>query len=160
MGDGAADERDAERVVAEVVEAGVRDVPGDKMGMIALAFTHSTSDFPLLLANVAQKSMLKGYDEAPETFQQWTSAGTLPDFKIMSSVDIGSFPALRQVAEVKDVFEVPLAFLMDPAHHERHSRDWQGHTRYYYAMPWQGRYIWGATAGMIRNLYRLMYESP
>ena len=63
-------------------------------------------------------------------------------------------------AEVKDVFEVPLAFLMDPAHHERHSRDWQGHLRYYYAMPWQGRYIWGATAGMIRNLYRLMYETP
>ena len=72
---------------------------------------------------------------------QWTTLGYLP-----------------QEAEVKDVFEVPLAFLMDPAHHERHSRDWQGHTRYYYAMPWQGRYIWGATAGMIRNLYRLMYE--
>ena len=68
------------------------------------------------------------------------------------------FTAVPQEAEVKDVFEVPLAFLMDPAHHERHSRDWQGQTRYYYAMPWQGRYIWGATAGMIRNLYRLMYE--
>ena len=68
------------------------------------------------------------------------------------------FTVVPEEAEVKDVFEVPLAFLMDPAHHERHSRDWQGHTRYYYAMPWQGRYIWGATAGMIRNLYRLMYE--
>jgi 8-oxo-dGTP pyrophosphatase MutT (NUDIX family) len=62
--------------------------------------------------------------------------------------------------EVADVFEVPLAFLMNPAHHERHSRDWQGRLRYYYAMPWQGRYIWGATAGMIRNLYSLMYERP
>lgn len=70
------------------------------------------------------------------------------------------FTVVPQVAEVKDVFEVPLAFLMDPAHHERHSRDWQGHTRYYYAMPWKERYIWGATAGMIRNLYRLMYETP
>lgn len=70
------------------------------------------------------------------------------------------FTAVPQEAEVKDLFEVPLAFLMDPAHHERHSRDWQGHVRYYYAMPWQGRYIWGATAGMIRNLYRLMYETP
>lgn len=69
------------------------------------------------------------------------------------------FTVTPQEAEVKDVFEVPLGFLMDPAHHERHSRDWQGHTRYYYAMPWQGRYIWGATAGMIRNLYRLMYET-
>lgn len=70
------------------------------------------------------------------------------------------FTVVPQVAEVKDVFEVPLAFLMDPAHHARHSRDWQGHTRYYYAMPWKERYIWGATAGMIRNLYRLMYETP
>ena len=70
------------------------------------------------------------------------------------------FTVTPHEAEVKDVFEVPLAFLMDPAHHERHSRDWQGHTRYYYAMPWQERYIWGATAGMIRNLYRLMYERP
>ena len=70
------------------------------------------------------------------------------------------FTVTPQQAEVKDVFEVPLAFLMNPAHHERHSRDWQGHTRHYYAMPWQGRYIWGATAGMIRNLYRLMYEGP
>lgn len=70
------------------------------------------------------------------------------------------FTLRPEEAEVKDVFEVPLAFLMDPANHQRHSRDWQGHLRYYYAMPWQGRYIWGATAGMIRNLYRLMYETP
>lgn len=70
------------------------------------------------------------------------------------------FTVVPQEAEVKDVFEVPLAFLMDPANHQRHSRDWQGHTRYYYAMPWQGRYIWGATAGMIRNFYRLMYDTP
>jgi 8-oxo-dGTP pyrophosphatase MutT (NUDIX family) len=60
--------------------------------------------------------------------------------------------------EVAAVFEVPLAFLMNPAHHERHSREWQGKQRFYYAMPWQDRYIWGATAGMIRNLYHLMYE--
>jgi len=70
------------------------------------------------------------------------------------------FTVVPQEAEVKDVFEVPLAFLMDPANHQRHSRDWQGHTRYYYAMPWQGRYIWGATAGMIRNFYRLMHDTP
>lgn len=60
--------------------------------------------------------------------------------------------------EVAAVFEVPLAFLMDPAHHERHARQWQGKQRFFYAMPWQDRYIWGATAGMIRNLYHLMYE--
>jgi 8-oxo-dGTP pyrophosphatase MutT (NUDIX family) len=70
------------------------------------------------------------------------------------------FAVTPHAGEVADVFEVPLAFLMDPKHHERHSRDYQGAERFYYAMPWQERYIWGATAGMIRNLYRLMYETP
>lgn len=82
-----------------LVNAGVRDLPGDKMGLIAVAFTHSSSDFPLLLANVANKAMMKGYDEADETFQVWTTAGSLPDFKVQSTVDLGSFPALRQVPE-------------------------------------------------------------
>ncbi|MGQ0485415.1 MAG: CoA pyrophosphatase [Hyphomicrobiales bacterium] len=68
------------------------------------------------------------------------------------------FHIAPHAGEVAAVFEVPLAFLMDPAHHERHSREWQGKQRFYYAMPWQDRYIWGATAGMIRNLYHLMYE--
>ncbi len=68
------------------------------------------------------------------------------------------FVIVPHAGEVAAVFEVPLAFLMDPAHHERHSRQWQGKQRFYYAMPWQDRYIWGATAGMIRNLYHLMYE--
>lgn len=62
--------------------------------------------------------------------------------------------------EVADVFEVPLAFLMNPAHHLRHAREWQGRQRFYYAMPFGERYIWGATAGMIRNLYMLMYAEP
>jgi len=78
---------------------GVKHAGTDRMSLIALAFTHSSGDFPLLLANIAQKAMLKGYDEAEETFQLWTSKGTLPDFKPMQMVDIGSFPALRQVAE-------------------------------------------------------------
>ena len=59
--------------------------------------------------------------------------------------------------EVDDVFEVPLAFLMDPANHVRQSREWQGLMRHFYAMPYDGHYIWGATAGMIRNLYDLVY---
>ena len=86
---------------ASLQRSGVReaDQPGDKMSLIALAFTHSTSDFPLLLANTAQKAMMKGYDEADETFQVWTTAGSLPDFKVQSTVDLGSFPALRKVGE-------------------------------------------------------------
>lgn len=56
--------------------------------------------------------------------------------------------------EVEDVFEVPLAFLLDEANHLTHNRQWQGKTRYFYAIPYRERYIWGATAGIIRNLYR------
>ncbi|QRM30645.1 CoA pyrophosphatase [Microvirga sp. VF16] len=61
--------------------------------------------------------------------------------------------------EVADTFEVPLSFLMDPARHELHSREWKGRVRRYYAMPYQGRYIWGVTAGIIRNLYERLYGS-
>ena len=56
-------------------------------------------------------------------------------------------------SEVADAFEVPLSFLMDEANHQTHSREWRGITRSYYAMPYGKRYIWGATAGMLRNLY-------
>lgn len=70
------------------------------------------------------------------------------------------FELAPQEAEVADIFEVPFAFLMNPAHHERHAREWRGLQRHYYAMPWRERYIWGATAGMIRNMYSLLYETP
>jgi len=62
--------------------------------------------------------------------------------------------------EVDDVFEVPLDFLMDPANHHKHGFEWDGVMREWYAMPYQDgtqeRFIWGATAGMLRNFYRLL----
>jgi 8-oxo-dGTP pyrophosphatase MutT (NUDIX family) len=61
-------------------------------------------------------------------------------------------------AEVEDAFEVPLAFLMAPENHARHSREWRGRQRTYYAMPFGERYIWGATAGILRNLYERLYR--
>jgi len=61
-------------------------------------------------------------------------------------------------AEVADAFEVPLAFLMDVQNHALHSRDWRGITRKYYAMPFGERYIWGVTAGILRNLYQRIYQ--
>ncbi len=65
-------------------------------------------------------------------------------------------------AEVADAFEVPFAFLMDPANHERRHRDQPpGPPRWHYAITWQGRLIWGATAGMVRALYeRLSGPDP
>jgi 8-oxo-dGTP pyrophosphatase MutT (NUDIX family) len=62
-------------------------------------------------------------------------------------------------AEVDDFFEVPLAFLMEVANHQRHSREWQGMTRTYYAIPFGERYIWGVTAGILRNLYERIYRA-
>jgi 8-oxo-dGTP pyrophosphatase MutT (NUDIX family) len=59
--------------------------------------------------------------------------------------------------EVVETFEVPLEFLMTPANHQRKSRDWKGITREYYAMPFGDRYIWGITAGILKNLYDRIY---
>lgn len=63
-------------------------------------------------------------------------------------------PLVAHEAEVAAVFEVPIAFLMDPANHREAEAEWQGRTRRYYEIPWQDRHIWGATAGMIVNLSR------
>jgi hypothetical protein len=67
--------------------------------------------------------------------------------------------------EVAEAFEVPLAFLMSPAHHRRHVFHWDGGQRQFLSMPWHaalpggGRreyFIWGATAAMLRNLYHFL----
>jgi 8-oxo-dGTP pyrophosphatase MutT (NUDIX family) len=60
--------------------------------------------------------------------------------------------------EVDEVFEAPFAFLMDPANHRLDEREWRGVRRKFYAMPHGERYIWGATAGMLRNLYEKLFS--
>jgi 8-oxo-dGTP pyrophosphatase MutT (NUDIX family) len=60
-------------------------------------------------------------------------------------------------AEVADVFEVPLSFLMDPENHRRGTRYWNGAERNFFEMPFEGRHIWGITAGMLRILYERLY---
>jgi len=59
--------------------------------------------------------------------------------------------------EVTEAFEVPLAFLMNPDNHQRKTRDWKGIQREYYAMPFENHYIWGITAGILRNLFERVY---
>ena len=70
------------------------------------------------------------------------------------------FTLVPNAGEVADVFEVPLSFLLDPANHRRHVFEFEGVRREWFSMPWQDgateRYIWGATAGMLRNFYRFM----
>jgi len=77
-----------------------------------------------------------------------TVARVAPDFSLTLNRD-----------EVDDAFEVPLAFLMSPDNHQRKSRDWNGLTRRFYEMPYGDRYIWGATAGILRNLWERIYRS-
>lgn len=67
------------------------------------------------------------------------------------------YTLVPQADEVADIFDVPLPFLMTPANRETHTREWQGLTRQYYAYPFGERYIWGATAGMIKNMEDRLY---
>jgi 8-oxo-dGTP pyrophosphatase MutT (NUDIX family) len=62
--------------------------------------------------------------------------------------------------EVAEVFEVPLAFLLDPANHQQQEFTRDGVTRHFWAIPYEGHYIWGATAGMLMNLYRCLTSPP
>jgi 8-oxo-dGTP pyrophosphatase MutT (NUDIX family) len=68
------------------------------------------------------------------------------------------FTAKIDSREVVEVFEVPLAFLMDEANHKKDTRSWRGRERHFYAMPYEDRYIWGATAGMLKNLQQRLFQ--
>lgn len=91
--------------------------------------------------------------------------GRLPDYfaatgfritPVLSVVQRG-FQLQMNPTEVEQVFEVPLSFLMDPANHERGSRDFNGTTHYFYQMPYGEWNIWGITAGILRTLYERLY---
>jgi 8-oxo-dGTP pyrophosphatase MutT (NUDIX family) len=85
--------------------------------------------------------------------------GTSFGFRILPTVArvTPGFKLRVNHAEVDDAFEVPLSFLMDPANHQVHSREFRGVERSYYAMPFAEHYIWGATAGILRVLYERIY---
>jgi 8-oxo-dGTP pyrophosphatase MutT (NUDIX family) len=68
------------------------------------------------------------------------------------------FQPVLDPREVLEVFEVPLGFLMDEANHQKASREWRGRQRSFYAMPYEGRYIWGATAGMLKNMQQRLLK--
>jgi 8-oxo-dGTP pyrophosphatase MutT (NUDIX family) len=84
---------------------------------------------------------------------------TFTGFRILPVVArvIPNYELRINASEVADAFEVPLAFVMDKANHARKSRDWKGVTRHYYEMPFGERYIWGVTAGILRNVYEKIY---
>lgn len=81
-------------------------------------------------------------------------------FRIVPVVALVSpaFTPRLNPAEVVEIFEVPLEFLMRPENHVRASREWKGRQRSFYAITYNDRYIWGITAGILRNLYERLYR--
>mgnify|MGYP001744021237 FL=1 len=84
---------------ASLVDRGVSVSGHNAMSMVGLAFTHSSSDFGQILIDVAHKSLLKGWESAAENFDQFTSRGTLTDFRAAKRVGLGDFGYLPQVGE-------------------------------------------------------------
>jgi len=95
---------------------------------------------------------------APHTVQV---LGLLPEYQTVTGFRITPVvgwiePPLTvkpDAFEVAETFEVPLEFFLNPDNHQRHAYDYHGRQRHYYAMPYEGRFIWGATAGILFNLY-------
>ncbi len=83
---------------------------------------------------------------------------TRTGFEVVPVVGIVNppFPIRPDPFEVAEVFEVPLQFLANPKNHQKHSRYYKGARRSFYAMPYNGYYIWGATAGMLVNLSQVL----
>ncbi len=94
------------------------------------------------------------------------TVGRMPDYisgtgfriKPVMAVVRPGFTLTPNPAEVDEVFEVPLSFLMNPANHSRGSRMFQGRERFFYEMPYGERYIWGITAGIVRSIYERFYS--
>lgn len=92
--------------------------------------------------------------------------GTLPDYFTGTGFQVTPVVALvhppfeltAEIDEVAEIFEVPLSYLMNGAHHERRSAEFPNRPgrRTFYAMPYERHFIWGATAGMLRNLYHFL----
>lgn len=94
--------------------------------------------------------------------------GRLPDYEIPSGFRItpvvgwveAPFELAPDPFEVASVFEAPLPYFLDPANYQRRQYHFRGRHRHYMAIPFEGRYIWGATAGMLYSLARMLGRAP
>jgi len=118
--------------------------------------------------DAADTALREAHEEIGLTRDLAEVIGTMPTYTTGTQFIITPVIALVQpdyrlelnAFEVADAFEVPLDFLMNPAHHRRHRIEWAGAQREWYSMPYMDgtteRFIWGATAGMLRNVYRFL----
>jgi 8-oxo-dGTP pyrophosphatase MutT (NUDIX family) len=172
------DDGAAERQAAGVTPASVLVTVIDHPGEATVLFTRRTAH---LKAHSGQISFPGGRAEPTDPSVEFTALreaqeeiGLPPDqveviarlpeyftrtgFRVTPVVGVVKPPLelVPDAREVDEVFEVPLAFLMDAANHRRASREIGGRTAHYYEIEHNGRVIWGATAGMIVNLYRML----
>ena len=120
-------------------------------------------------ANIVAAALREAWEEVGLSADYIEVLGQLPTYTTVTSFIVTPVIALVQPgfhltlspSEVADAFEVPLAHLMDPANHRRHAMVGEGlNARQWFSMPYQDgpqeRFVWGATAGMLRNLYRFL----
>ena len=124
-------------------------------------------------ADVVATALREAHEEIGIVPSEVEVLGTLPIYTTVTAFIVTpvvgllqpGFTVLPDPFEVAEVFEVPLAFIMNPAHHQRHVVEFAGVRREFLSIPWQGAddagrpqryFIWGATAAMLRNLYRFL----
>jgi 8-oxo-dGTP pyrophosphatase MutT (NUDIX family) len=115
-------------------------------------------------ASAAATALRETFEEIGVPQAQVEVLGCLPEYTTVTGYHVTPVVGLvspplalsLDAFEVAEAFEVPLTFFLDPGNHQRNTLQYQGRTRYYYAMPFEQRYIWGATAGMLMNLYAFL----
>lgn len=140
-----------ERAAHLTSHAGQISLPGGRMepddvSPAATALRESEEEIGLLPAAVEILGSLRAYE-------------TVTGFRIypmIGWVDVPPAAWRPDPAEVADIFEVPLAFVLDPANHRRDSYLRNGERRHFFVLPFQNRYIWGATAGILVNFARTL----
>lgn len=126
----------------QVAFPGGRADPGD-VDLVATALREAEEEIGLPPRVVTVVGLADRY-QTVTGFQVTPVLGVIPPDLILKPAE----------AEVAALFEVPLSFLLDPAHHQQVSASWRGRTRHFYEILWNDRRIWGATAAMIVNLSR------
>ncbi len=118
--------------------------------------------------DVAATALREAHEEVGLEAHHVQVLGTLPEYVTGSAFYVTPVVALiaptmtlkLNIHEVSDAFEIPLAYLMNPAHHRWHRYEFEGVMREWLSMPYhdgdQLRFVWGATAGMLRNFYRFL----
>lgn len=117
-------------------------------------------------ATIEDTALREAHEEIGLDARLVTVLGVLPQYVTLTRFAITPvvgvvkppFDLKADPFEVADIFEVPLAYLADPAHHERHFREEDGRRRGFYAIPYGERFIWGATAGILVNFAGLLAQ--